>query len=164
MHYTFDEFDMKRRYDYGVDVQYTMNLLAGDVVVFVVMTASNTGQNEDVTLHVEIQKAAQEASTYEVAISQTWYFDMASDDNYILTFTSGADLTSGTVTLDNYWMGNYYGSSTYEYSYDEANGFTLVCTSDDNLLQWYFGGVNMDFDATFTTLVVGAGYKFQIKA
>jgi hypothetical protein len=151
-------------YDYSVDTQFTMTLSAGDQVVLVIMTATNTGQEEMVTLNVSIEAPKAEAIDFETAITKEWYFDMAADDNYYLTFTPGANNNSGTITLTNYWSGSIYGSSTYNYTYDEANGFTLECTTEDNLLQWYFGGASASFDATFTTLIVGAGYNFAIKA
>lgn len=42
-------------YDYSVDTQFTMTLSAGAQVVLVIMTATNTGQEEMVTLNVSIE-------------------------------------------------------------------------------------------------------------
>lgn len=149
-------------YDYSVDTQFTMSLSAGDKVTLVIMTSTNTGQEEMVTLNVTCEAPKADAIDFETAITKEWYFDMASDDNYTLTFTP-TNSTSGTITLNNYWRGSLYGTSTYNYTY-AANEFTLECTSEDNLLQWYFGGEFASFDSTFTTLIVGAGYNFAIKA
>ena len=151
-------------YDYELFTEVVVYLSAGDKITFVMLTTTNTGSAQTVTLSIEVEGPASEGGNYESAIANEWYFDMASDDNYYLTFAPNADSTSGVITLTNYWQGRIFGESTYEYTYDEATAsFTLVCTSDDNLLQWYFGGTGMSFDESFSTLLVGAGYTFQIK-
>ena len=149
-------------YDYELVSSVEVYLSAGDSIVLTMVTASNTGSTQTVTLLVS-KEVIESTSDFETAITCTWFAELGMNDYYYLTFTPGDTNEAGTVSVVNEFEGSVWGTSTYTYTYDETNGLTLTPTDDESdLLSWYFGGCNASFDSTFNYITVGY-YSFEVQ-